>query len=205
MHIPRLDSFTTATVWIAALFMAVNEGLLRSGPIQTAMPGAGLTGLWSFFPLAILMAGFLVGLVRQAYVPSHGGASPPHPQAAAKPSMADEPLLPRESREYLSEALTARFVKLVQGRATDLKVEAFLRPHVGKWIRLEGELVSTTYLDGAISVSISPGGQGYVTVKFEHRWIDELAHFDKDETVRCEALIHAHPIYGLRLGRAELA
>jgi hypothetical protein len=81
MRLQPPDQLSTVLIWVAAIFMAIREGIAQVAIQSHRAPVIDLSGYWAFLPLALLLAAAL----RMALAsPKHVAAPAPPPPNAGK-------------------------------------------------------------------------------------------------------------------------
>lgn len=139
MGLPPPDPLTTACVYIAAIFMAVQQGL-KGAPdfvARTRFPDLN-SGAWNYLPLVLLTAGLLVWFVERMFRLGYASETSASQPSADAPETVPEPPAISAEREYLPASFSKAFLALHRRDHTQAERNVMLRPHIGKWMRLPG-------------------------------------------------------------------
>lgn len=135
-------AFVAASAGIQAAQQALKEApdLVARSPVPEMNSGA-----WNYLPIALVSVAVLLWLAQLAY---DRGFKPvallPYSNIASKDAT-QPPASPRSTeREYLPASFKRSLMSLLRRRHTDAELQAMLRPHQGRWLRM------TVYLRNAI-------------------------------------------------------
>lgn len=182
------DQLSTVLIWIAAIFVAVREGVERWPAARLALPGMS-AGWLNFAPMALLVIAAVVTMVRsgerRAAVQVSSGVPqrPDHPQPAKnietplKPSLF--PVTP-DGRVFLADSLSAvELMKLCAGK-TSVQAAHAAAPYIGKWFRYRGPIRDVYVLSQTMAVSLNladdPDSIAKVKAYVEDKSLSDVLH-----------------------------
>lgn len=159
MRLPPPDPLTTACVYIAALFMAVQQGL-KGAPdfvARTRFPDLN-AGVWNYLPLLLLSAGLLLWFFERIFRLGYASEAPAETPVLSRPreEAVPEPPAPSAEREYLPASFSKAFIALHRRDHTQAERNVMLRPHIGKWMRLPGYMAYVGSSSDRIHVIVHP-------------------------------------------------
>ena len=206
MRIPPADAFTTTNVWIAAIFIAIREGASTTG----VLPGLvrAMSGVWSYLPIGVLTMAALLYLYRALRAPRKPVVRPaPVPAPTPAPPKPPSPPLPPPPRAYVPDAVVTKFLALMATGPNNVQQAAFLRPHLGQWMRFEGYVRSMDQAGKTILAQFNhlpAGNTGNIVVEFDVSLSAKLALVQKQALTKIDVLITNDAQSGVKFAMGEL-
>jgi hypothetical protein len=133
MRLQPPDQLSTALIYIAAIFMAVQAGIQQLASATKRPPVVDLTGWWAFLPLALLI---IVGLRWALARPERAIPAPPPTPSPAKAQAASRQ--PVEAALPVGVPTPAFFNKALAGKSS-AQVAEYLESYALVRVEAEGQ------------------------------------------------------------------
>jgi len=110
------------------------------------------------------------------------------------------------TRVYLPDSFAQKYVALVAEGSTDPQERALLQPEIGRWMHLQGKLLSINTIGDELYalVEAPPPGRDYIGVFFSSQWSYQLSLIKPGETISFDVLITPNGNGPPKLAKAEL-
>ncbi|HEV8411847.1 MAG TPA: hypothetical protein VGQ30_15185 [Gemmatimonadaceae bacterium] len=221
------DKLAITLIWIAAILLAVRQGLREIPLVVASFPAFLRSGLWNFAPLILLIASGLLALRQRALLSrSRSVVHPPMLKEVLAPiaiTVTQEKPRPRSQEIQLPKARPSvevlpspndervfvqkgplEIITPALNDLTDVKVQKMLEDYHGKWVHWRATIADVGNISGDpyISVTVPRARTGipvYIGLTFLASERKRIEHLEKGEVIEFEGKFRMFTRTGLYL------